>query len=188
MEISHSGPGFLSRPIQLIPLCPRLFLPSPKSQNPGQEARHSENEHSHIPLLSLIRGQHQQQRIYQIPNPIKSTARINHQKAEGKTRDRMMISPAEIATKPSMQCRPLRIENRLPRRKLSSVYAGDGLLIRLYIPRICAGRSIHTGVCRSGSGFRRSHRYLQRRAPRSPAPSDGRSRESGTGRETDRTQ
>lgn len=33
---------------------------------------------------------------------------MNHQKAEGNTRDRMMITPARIATKPNRVFRPLR--------------------------------------------------------------------------------
>ena len=92
-----------------------------------------------------ILRRNQQQRIYQIPNPIKSTARMNHQKAEGKTRERMMINPAKIATKPSMQCRPLRITNRLPRRKLIAVYAGGGQFIlfqsSLYSQNLCLALS-----------------------------------------------
>ncbi len=33
---------------------------------------------------------------------------MNHQKAEGRTSDRIMITPAIIATKPSRLLRPLR--------------------------------------------------------------------------------
>ena len=71
------------------------------------------NTYTRISLTSLppeTQSLFQQQRIYQTPKPISTTARINHQKADGSTSERMMIKPARIETNPRIQERLLRIK------------------------------------------------------------------------------
>ena len=57
---------------------------------------------------------YQQQRINHTPNTIRAAAKINHQKAVGKTSDKIIINPAIIAIQPHKPRCPLRIKTPPP--------------------------------------------------------------------------
>lgn len=71
---------------------------------------------------------------------------MNHQNSVGRTRDKIITSPAQIATQPHMPRRPFRTANRPPHNVFLYIIREGRSVMTInsaYSPMICAVRSVH---------------------------------------------